>query len=540
MKKGVREMNKGGTKVFITLGLLGFLFFRPFSGYGADLSIANIITGNGNMTLNGTMTATSFGGNGAGLTNLDPTRLSSGTANISISGNAATATTANSVAPGAIAAAELAPGAVTAAKIAFYDNVAVVAKSGGDYTLPTDAMNSLAGWCPNPTYSSPCLVKIMPGLYYIGANSVQMQPYVDIEGSGENTTVITGHADNPNSGTINGSSNAEIRFLTAQNTGGGNVAIAIDNINSNASPKITNVTAIASGATNNIGINIYQASPIFANVTAKAEAPGGTYNYGVVNNTVNSASSTTLIQNVTAIASGGTYNNGVYNLNSPSVIMRNVDAKASGGTISNGVFNDHSNVVMEYVSASASDGAANNGVMNLVSGPSMRYMIATASGGANSNGVFNQDSANQNIPFLYYVTASAHDATGVSNGIRNLNSTLAMHFCHASAIGSITSVKNGVFNDGSSLTVSSTRILAREQGTVCTGGCFGVYNTTSGTVTIDLSVVTAFTNTIYNNNNVTTNIGYTRLQGSSVSNGGTLKCIGTYNTNYDALNGSCQ
>lgn len=531
-------MNKGGAKVFIALGLLGFLFFRPFSGYGADLSIANIITGNGNMTLNGAMTATSFGGNGAGLTNLDPTKLSSGTANISISGNAATATTANSVAAGVVAAAGLAPGAVTAAKIAFYDNVAVVAKSGGDYTLPTDAMNSLAGWCPSPSASNPCLLKIMPGVYNIGTNSVQMQPYVDIEGSGENTTIITGNVGGPNNGTINGASNAEIRFLTVQNTGGVTSAIAIANINSNASPKITNVTAIASGATHNIGIAIYSASPILTNVTAKVEAPGGAYNHGVANNAVNNADSPSLMQNVTATASGGTYNNGVYNVNSSSVTMRNVDAKASGGTISNGVFNDHSDVIMEYVNASASDGVTNNGVMNLVSDTQMRHMRATASGGSTSNGVFNQDSAK---PVLYYVRVAANDATGFSTGIRNVNSSPDIRFGSSLGRGSIeASVRTGIFNDGASPYVYSTLISGSPTQGACTGGCFGVYNTTSGTVRIDHSVVYANTNTIYNNNNVTTNIGNTQLNGSSVYNGGTVKCIGTYNNNYDALDSSCQ
>jgi len=51
---------------------------------------------NGNQTVNGLVSATKFMGNGASLTNINPANIAAGTANISISGNAATATTANS------------------------------------------------------------------------------------------------------------------------------------------------------------------------------------------------------------------------------------------------------------------------------------------------------------------------------------------------------------------------------------------------------------------------------------------------------------
>ncbi len=48
------------------------------------------------LDVNGTVTATSYSGSGAGLTSLDPANIASGTAGISITGNAASATTAAS------------------------------------------------------------------------------------------------------------------------------------------------------------------------------------------------------------------------------------------------------------------------------------------------------------------------------------------------------------------------------------------------------------------------------------------------------------
>jgi hypothetical protein len=74
-----------------------------------------------------------------------------------------------------------------------------------------------------------------------------MQPYIDIEGTGENTTIITGNVDSATAGVVNGASNAEIRFITIKNTGGGTYAMAA--YNSGGSIKITNATATASGAT---------------------------------------------------------------------------------------------------------------------------------------------------------------------------------------------------------------------------------------------------------------------------------------------------
>jgi hypothetical protein len=138
------------------------------------------------------------------------------------------AVTSDKIQDGTIATADLANGAVTdakitgtisASKIAFtglnadtidglhatafapagqyqnkYGKVAVVAMSGGDYSDPVVAMSSanLASWCGTPSSTNPCLLKIMPGVYNIGAQTVQLPAFVDMEGSGEGTTSIVG------------------------------------------------------------------------------------------------------------------------------------------------------------------------------------------------------------------------------------------------------------------------------------------------------------------------------------------------------------
>ena len=401
-------MRKGDKQVFVTLGFLGLLFLMPFSGNGADLTVSDVITGNGNMTLNGAMSATSFSGSGSGLTNLSPAQLSSGTANINISGNAATVTngiyssgsyadpswitslspskltsgtaninisgnaatvtngvyssgsyadpswitslspsklisgTANINISGNAATATTATTATTAnsvvvngvfpVNIAFYGNVAVVAPSGGDYTNPATAMGAYNSWCGTPSATNPCLLKIMPGVYDIGTSTVVMQPYIDIEGSGQNVTVITGTVSSGSlpstNGVVNGANNAEIRFLTVKNTGSGTYVAAI--LNSSASPTMSNVTATASGGTfDNYGVYNSSSSPTMSNVTATASGGTGSANYGVYN-----SSSSPTMSNVTATASGGTgsANYGVYNSSSSSPTMTNVTATGKDGT----------------------------------------------------------------------------------------------------------------------------------------------------------------------------------------------------------------
>ncbi|TFH41271.1 MAG: hypothetical protein E4G94_08230 [ANME-2 cluster archaeon] len=65
------------------------------------------------------------------------------------------------------------------------------------------------------------LIIIEPGIYDIGSSALQMKSYVDIQGSGENVTKITGTIDSLDSGVVRGANNVEIRFLTIENTGGG-------------------------------------------------------------------------------------------------------------------------------------------------------------------------------------------------------------------------------------------------------------------------------------------------------------------------------
>jgi hypothetical protein len=90
------------------------------------------------------------------------------------------------------------------------------------------------------------LLYIEPGTYDLDGNSLAMEQYVDIQGAGELSTLITSSSSTScQEGTVKGASNAELRFLTVRNIGSGECTAAISN--TNASPCLTHVTATAAG-----------------------------------------------------------------------------------------------------------------------------------------------------------------------------------------------------------------------------------------------------------------------------------------------------
>lgn len=147
-----------------------------------------------------------------------------------------------------------------------YANVTVVAKSGGDYTDPVTAMNDLAGWCGTPSAANPCLLKIMPGVYDLGSNSLIARDYVDIEGAGIGNTVIANATTAPTYTT----NYADIRHTTLSNlTVNNSIGMGIDI--AFGEPVIKNVHVIAKG---NDAVRIYVANPSFSDVTVDGPSYG--------------------------------------------------------------------------------------------------------------------------------------------------------------------------------------------------------------------------------------------------------------------------
>lgn len=363
------------------------------------------------LDINGTVKANVFIGDGSGLSNVTASTVSNGiysTGNYSdpswlasLSGSKINGTISSGTIPDSgITSTKIANAAVTdahiggiisAAKLDLssvqkkYSKVAVVAQSGADYSDPVTAMSDYIAWCGTSSASNPCLLKIMPGVYDVGFNYIRMQPYIDIEGSGENTTVITGTNGSGfdlSFGLVNGASNAELRYITIKNTGAASYTTALGC--SSASPKVTNVTLITSGGDFSIGMLNVNSSPVLSNVTVNVV--GRTTATGISN-----SSSSPTISNTTAKASGATNRNvGIFNTNPTSLtVMNNVVSSAAGGIDNMGVYNVGCSPTMTNVSSSASGGTNSYGVYNDSASTSMNGVTAGASGGTKNYGLYN-------------------------------------------------------------------------------------------------------------------------------------------------------
>jgi hypothetical protein len=296
---------------------------------------------------------------------------------------------------------------------------------------------------------------------------VTVKPYVDIEGSGELTTKIT----------FTGSS--------INNTGtvvGANFA------------ELRSVTVENTGG-NTYAIALYNNSASLSMLHVTATASGGTSaNFGVFN--INSSSPNMV--NLTITATGGSNTYAVYNNNSSSPTMTNVTARGSSAT------------------------STNMGVFNYSSYPTMTNVTATGAGGFNSYGVYNNSAS----PTMNNVIAAGSGGSSINSGVDNVSSSAPnMNNVTATAFGTA-NTNYGMSNDTSSPTIRASNISA-------IGGSsnYGVWSTTSGTVTIDNSKVTASTNTIVNG--AITRVGASQLSGGAVVNsGGTLSCSASYDENY--------
>ena len=258
-----------------------------------------------------------------------------------------------------------------------YQNVVIVAKSGGDFTTITAALTSITTASDTNRY----LIYVAPGVY---TERVTMKQFVDIEGAGELTTKITFIGDaSVVTGTVVGANDAELRFLTVENTGGAAYAVAI--FNSGAAPRLTHVSASASGGTGSYGV----------------------YNYD---------SSSPTMTDVSASASGETYSYGVVNFSSSSPTMTDVSASASGGTQSYGVYNDDfSSPIINNSVIRASDGTGyNRGIYNSASSPIINNSVIRASGGLSTYGIDNTASSG-----TYTVLVNNSQVSGGTNTIRN-------------------------------------------------------------------------------------------------------------------------
>lgn len=154
-------------------------------------------------------------------------------------------------------------GSVQTAAASAVEGVIVVAKSGGDFTTISEALNSIADNDTNNRYQ----ILVGPGEY---SEVVTMKPYVDIVGSGTQLTRITHDGGNALQ-VVTTSDNSELRDLTVENNGSGTSSFALGLNNNGAAPTMVNVHVNAFGSTFNYAVyNQNGAHPTFRNVIVTA------------------------------------------------------------------------------------------------------------------------------------------------------------------------------------------------------------------------------------------------------------------------------
>jgi hypothetical protein len=329
-----------------------------------------------------------------------------------------------------------------------YQNVVVVAKSGGDYASVQAAIDSITGAAAD----NPYLVWVAPGMY---SETVTMKPYVHLQGAGQEATVISstvgGDDFPPTQATLVLTRNTSLRDLTVGNSGtlteciallapagvtqtlvaevsaraqghaAENYAVHVMGIGSGyINLTLQNVNALAENATDlNVGLrNYYHSTLTLRGGTFVAR--GGGSAYGITN-----AADDTLLQaeNVIALAENADYNYGLVN-GEAVVSLQGGSFTARGGIETRGIYNyTWSDLQAEGVVVLAEGGSDHNrGLENSMAEATLHGGAFTARGGTEARAICNR----RNTAELQAigVTALAQDSTS-NYGLYNADEAAA-------------------------------------------------------------------------------------------------------------------
>jgi hypothetical protein len=237
----------------------------------------------------------------------------------------------------------------------------------------------------NPSNSNPWLLKLEPGNYDLGNQALAMLPYVDLEGSGEDITIISstvGSASNPVIGTLNAASNSEVRFLQVLNSGPATYQAAINVPLGVTSTRLTYITTNASGSNNNYGFyNISGGTVTIQNATLNASGLAGSASAGLDNE-----SGTVIVTNSRLNASGGVGSFGIFANGTGVISVTNSTLSAAGATSNYAFSNTNGTSTVTNSTLSAAGGSNNYGFFNFNGTGIVSSSILTATGGTTSYG----------------------------------------------------------------------------------------------------------------------------------------------------------
>ena len=211
-----------------------------------------------------------------------------------------------------------------------------VATSGGDFTSVSAALASIT----DNSSAKPYVIRVAPGRYF-EPMGVDMKDYVDIVGSGQASTTIASDSNATMNSTVRVSSSVthgEIKDVTIVNDGVSflpAVGVRLTDLGLVSVLRITDVTVEVVAATNDAyGVFVKNSAPFVDGLTTTATGGSNAYAY------TNEGSHSTMT-NVTALAYGATATNvAISNKAAADPIMDNVTATALGGSAAYGLLGD--------------------------------------------------------------------------------------------------------------------------------------------------------------------------------------------------------
>jgi hypothetical protein len=209
-----------------------------------------------------------------------------------------------------------------------YHRTLIVNPHPYDYLASGARLQALLAEITDASASKPYLVKLEPGYYDLGDQFLALKPFVDMEGSGEDATIVRGERSGA---VVIGADNVEMRFLSIYNTGNGVNSIGI--AMTGDTMHLTHVNVLATDATTAIGIQNAGDGAVLTHVNVRSEnglTPTGDA-YGIVIN--GSAVVTDSEVWVEAHTAGG---RGIVAVSGNSRIER-TRVEASGGTVAWGI-----------------------------------------------------------------------------------------------------------------------------------------------------------------------------------------------------------
>jgi hypothetical protein len=117
--------------------------------------------------------------------------------------------------------------------------------------------------------TTPFLVRLEPGVYDLGSQSLTMKDFVDLSGAGTGMTRVQSSAA---TGTLIGAANSSIRHLQIENTGG--LGISFSGVSSSFTDTLADVVVYVSGASDGVGIHVADSNPFLRGVVVLNDCPG--------------------------------------------------------------------------------------------------------------------------------------------------------------------------------------------------------------------------------------------------------------------------